>query len=199
MAVRIRPESALLRSPLLVTESSDAFEQICNAFSEEIKPHGFIVRLHVADVAYLTWEILRYRRSKAAFINLAFREALENLLAKLLRQPGEYAYQRKDEANELALGWFTDQHGKQQVLQLLKKFHLDESAIEAEAMRNSAAGFETFEKILASLESRRSRLLRFITEYHTGFGQQLRQASNRLIDGKAIALERDGSEKPKAA
>ena len=56
MAVRIRPES-VLRSPLLVTELSDAFEQICNAFSEEIKPHGFIVRLHVADVAYLTWEI----------------------------------------------------------------------------------------------------------------------------------------------
>jgi len=101
MTARIRPEPVLLRSPLLVTESSDAFEQICNAFSEEIKPHGFVERLHVADVAYVTWEILRYRRFKAALINLAFREALENLLAELLRQPGEYAYQREDEANDV--------------------------------------------------------------------------------------------------
>ena len=66
-------------------------------------------------------------------------------------------------------------------------------------MKNSAAGFETFEENPGVVGIRRSRLLRFITEYHTGFGQQLRQASNRLIDGKAIALERDGSEKPKAA
>ncbi len=43
---------------------------------------------------------------------------------------------------------------------MLNYFELDESAIEAEAIRRSAADIELLDKLLASLESRRDKALR---------------------------------------
>jgi len=59
--------------PLLVTELKDAFDQIRDALFQEIKPRGFILRAHVDDYTYLSWEIRRYRRCNAAIINRKFR------------------------------------------------------------------------------------------------------------------------------
>ena len=39
-------------------------------------------------------------------------------------------------------------------------FHLDESAIEAEAIRRSAADIELLDRLLASIEARRDKALR---------------------------------------
>ena len=52
--------------------------------------------MYVEDIAYLVWEILRLRRSKAAIINLAFRDALTEVVTQLLSKPGEWKNQQKD-------------------------------------------------------------------------------------------------------
>ena len=134
MSRRQAAEAALLpASPLLITETAHDFDHIRDALNEEIKPRGVIERMYVADIAFLTWEILRYRRCRSVLINLKFRDALK----KVLRGLSDIGSEIYDTTEGLSHDWFTDSGARKQVLQVLEQFHLDESAIEAEAIRES--------------------------------------------------------------
>ena len=100
--------------------------------------------MYVHDICSIVWEILRLRRCKVVIINSAFRSALEGVLMQLLREPGQYAHSTHlgNHAQALAHAWFTDKGAKKQVSEILSRFGLDESAIEAEAIRKSSADLE---------------------------------------------------------
>src|SRR5262245_10893395 len=209
--MRPRNELALLpKLPLLITESADEFDALRDAFDQEIKPRGIIEQMYVRDICAIVWEIQRLRRCKVVIINAAFRSALEHLLEQLLRQPGQYAYDVEDEeedeeededkAQALAQSWFTDQEAKKQVSEILAGFDLDESAIEAEAIRRSSSDLELLDRMLTSLESRRNKALGCVAEYRASLAHQLRESSDRIIDGKdVLRLEDPASNRPTAA
>ena len=133
--MRRRNELALLpKLPLLITESADEFDALRDAFEQEIKPRWIIEQMYVHDICAIVWEILRLRRCKVVIINSAFRSALQDLLVKL-RRPNQQDFQARDGARKLAHAWFTDKEAKKQVSEILSQFELDESAIEAEAIR----------------------------------------------------------------
>jgi len=184
---------------VLITESPDDFDRIRTALNSEIRPNGIIEHMYVADIAQLIWEILRLRRCKGLIINLAFREALEELAAQLLRDPGQSSFHVKDEAEKLAKAWFSKDIAKKKISDLLNYFHLDESAIEAEAIRRSVADTELLDRLLASIEARRDKALRRIAEYRSDVGRQMRKAVDRIIDGKALALEDASRARPPEA
>ena len=195
-----RPRLALLpASPLLITESAGEFDRLRNALDQELKPRGIIEQMYAADIAHLVWEILRLRRCKAGIINYAFLAALEVLLEQLLWHPEAIYMGTRDEAKSLARGWFSDPAAKKQVSKLLRDFQLDESAIEAEAIRLSGNDLEQLDRLLASLESRRNKALRCVGDYRGGFARQLRESSDRIIEGKVLALENASNKKPSAA
>jgi hypothetical protein len=183
----------LPKSPLLITESADEFDALRDAFEREIKPHGIIEQMYVHDISSIVWEILRLRRCKAVIINSAFRSALQSLLKQLLRQPGQYEYEVEDEAQTLAHAWFTDQEAKKQVSELLSRVKLDESAIEAEAIRRSSSDLELLDRMLTSLESRRNKALGCVAEYRASLGHQLRESADRIIDGKGVLRLEDAA------
>jgi len=190
MSKQHRTQLALLpASPLLITESLDQFDQVRDAFDQELRPRGIIEQMYVADIAYLTWEILRLRRCKAGIINSAFRAALEKLLQELLRKPSQPTAFVEVDAGILAQAWFSDPAAKERVLELLSEFQLDESVIEAEAVRGSGDDLEQLDRLLASLELRRNKASRYITDYRGGFARQVRESSDRLIEGKVLPLE----------
>src|SRR5499427_2544410 len=156
--MRRRNELTLLpKLPLLITESADEFDALRDAFERQIKPRGIIEQMYVHDICSIVWEILRLRRCKVVIINSAFRSALEDLLTQLLKQPGQNDWHVQDEAQALAQGWFTDKEAKKQVSEILSRFDLDESALEAEAIRRSSADLELLDGMLASLETRRNK------------------------------------------
>jgi hypothetical protein len=196
-----RNELALLpKLPLLITESADEFDALRDAFKQEIKPRGIIEQMYVHDICAIVWEILRLRRCKVIIINSAFRSALQNLLKQLLRLPGQYEYQVEGEAEALAHSWFTDQEAKKQVSEILSRFDLDESAIEAEAIRRSSSDLELLDRMLTSLESRRDKALGCVAQYRASLAHQLRENSDRIIDGKGVLrLEDAASERSTAA
>src|SRR5947207_1048573 len=141
--MRRRNELTLLpKLPLLITESADEFDALRDAFEQEIKPQGIIEQMYVQDISSIVWENLRLRRCKVVIINSAFRSALQNVLTQVLRQPGQYEHEVEDEAEALAQAWFTDQEVKKRVSELLSGVELDESAIEAEAIRRSSSDLE---------------------------------------------------------
>ena len=198
--MRRRNELAvLLKLPLLTSESADEFDALRDAFEREIKPRGIIEQMYVHDISAIVWEILRLRRCKVIIINSAFRSALENLLVQL-RQPGQQDFQARDPARELAQAWFTDQDAKKQVSEILAGFDLDESAIEAEAIRRSSSDLELLDRMLTSLESRRNKALGCVAEYSASLAHQLRESAERIIDGKGVLrLEDAASERSTAA
>ena len=104
-----------------------------------------------------------------------------------------------EKAESLAHAWFSDPAGKKEVAQLLKDFQLDETAIEAEAIRSLTDKLEQLDRLLASLESRRNKALRCIAEYRGGLARQLRESSDRIIEGKVLKLEHAPSKKPSTA
>ena len=118
---------------------------------------------------------------------------MEHLLPQLLRQPDQYEDDVRDEAQDLAYAWFTDQEAKKQVSELLSGFELDESAIEAEAIRRSSSDLELLDRMLTSLESRRNKALGCVAEYRASLAQQLRDSADRLIDGKGVLRLEDAS------
>src|SRR5215510_5118509 len=199
--MRRRNELALLpKLPLLITESAEEFDALRDAFEQEIKPRGIIEQMYVHDISAIVWEILRLRRCKVVIINSALRSALQSLLKQLLRQPGQYEYEVEDEAQTLAQSWFTDQEAKKQVSEILSRFDLGESAIEAEAIRRSSADLELLDRMLTSLESRRDKALGCVAQYRASLAQQLRESADRIIDGKGILrLEDTASERSTAA
>jgi hypothetical protein len=199
--MRRRNELTLLpKLPLLITESADEFDALRDAFEQEIKPRGIIEHMYVHDISSIVWEILRLRRCKAVIINSAFRSALEHLLPQLLRQPDQSEYDVRDEARTLAHAWFTDQEAKKQVSEILTGFDLDESAIEAEAIRKSSSELELLDRMLTSLESRRNKALGCVAEYRASLAHQLRESADRIIDGKdVLRLEDAASNRSTAA
>jgi hypothetical protein len=196
-----RNELALLpKLPLLITESADEFDALRDAFEQEIKPRGIIEQMYVHDICSIVWEILRLRRCKVIIINSAFRSALQNLLKQLSRLPGQYEYQVEGEAEAPAHSWFTDQEAKKQVSEILSRFDLDESAIEAEAIRRSSSDLELLDRMLTSLESRRDKALGCVAQYRASLAHQLRENSDRIIDGKGVLrLEDPVNERSTAA
>ena len=138
MAQSMNPQVELSYSlpSLTITESSDELASLCKQVDDEIKPTGFIERMYVEDVIALTWDILRLRRCKTGIVNGAFLAALQGILEQLLcRQDYEFQYYHGEAAEDLARGWFENKKAKSKVATLLRKFGLDEGAIEAEAFR----------------------------------------------------------------
>src|SRR5262245_61145524 len=197
--MRRRNELALLpKSPLLITESADEFDALRDAFEREIKPRGIIEQMYVHDICAIVWEILRLRRCKVVIINAAFRRALENLLVEL-RPPGQQDFQAGDGARKLAHAWFTDKEAQKRVLETLGRFNLDESAIEAEAIRASSSDLELLDRMLTSLESRRDKALGCVVEYRANLAHQLRESADRVINGKGVLRLEDAASKRSTA
>jgi len=189
----------LPKPPLLITESASEFDALRDALEREIKPHGIIEEIYVADISCLVFEILRLRRCKAIIVNSNFRAALEHLLVQFLKEPGQYSYEVEPHAKDLAQRWFADADARKEVSEILNRFHLDESAIEAEAIRQSSSDVDSLDRMLNSLESRRDKSLRYVAEYRETFGRQLRESTDRIIEGKEILKLQDASNKQSAA
>jgi hypothetical protein len=190
----------LPKLPLLITESADEFHALRDAFEREIKPRGIIEQMYVHDICSIVWEILRLRRCKVVIINSALRSALGNVLVQLLRHPRGYEHDVRDAAQTLAHAWFTDKEAKKQVSETLSRFDLDESAIEAEAIRRSSSDLELLDRMLTSLESRRNKALGCVAEYRASLAHQLRESADRIVDGKdVLRLEHPSSRRSTAA
>ena len=110
-----------------------------------------------------------------------------------LRPPGQKDFEARDGARRLAHAWFTDKAAKKQVLEILGRFELDESAIEAEAIRKSSADLELLDRMLTSLGSRRNKALACVAEYRASLAHQLRESADRLIDGNGVLRLEDAA------
>jgi hypothetical protein len=81
--------------------------------------------------------------------------------------------------------WFRGEEGKKRVAEILSQNGLDEYAIEGEAIKRSAAALELLDRMLASLERRRTRALQCIGEYPQLLREPV-ESSDRVIEGEKV-------------
>ena len=183
------------KPPLLITESAEDFAALNAAFAQAIKPRDVVEQMYVDDIVALSWEILRLRRCKTAIINTAFEDALLTILNRLMGYLNSDSPESEERA-ALVSDWFSEPKAKGEVSELLAQYHLDESAIEGEAIRSVSSDLEVLDRMLTSLESRRNKALRCIKDYQDRFAKQLREVSDRVIEAKAVVqLENRSSRK----
>ena len=185
------------KMPVLITESEEDFAALTSELKQELKPRGIIEQMYVAYIAALVWEILRLRRCKDATINTAFKEALSGIVYRLAGKPDPDTPQR-DWVDAVSRDWFSKPKARKEVLQLLDEFRLDESAIEAEAIRSRFSELEMFDKMLTLQESRLNKALRSIADYRDSFAKQVREVSNRVIEGDPVVRLENRSAKKSA-
>jgi hypothetical protein len=99
----------------------------------------------------------------------------------------------------LADRFFTDPAAKKEVLQILNRYQLEESAIEAEALRECLEDLERLDKMEALLEMRRNRTLRIIRESRDALAQRAKESSERILERKPSRWLEDSSTKKSAA
>jgi hypothetical protein len=165
----------LSRPALLMTESKQEYEALQANLEHEIMPRNFVESIYVADIAALTWDILRLRRCKVGIVNAVFDNALRNLLRPL------FGIYDSAAADDLARRWFTDSAAKKEVAELLQKVRLDEFAIEAEAVRIVSSDLDLLDRMLSAYESRRNKVLRGIEDYRVGFAKTVRGSADRAL------------------
>jgi hypothetical protein len=173
------------KTPLLSTESEQDFAALTSQLKQEIEPRGVIEQMFVAYIAALVWEILRLRRCKVAIINIAFLGAVGDVVDRLLGYT-ETGTTEREWLDAVSRDWFSKPTARKEVLELLDKFHLDESTIEAEAIRKNLSEIETLDRMLTLGELRLNKGLRSIAEYRNGFAKQVREVSNRVIEGDPV-------------
>ena len=174
-------------APLLSAESADEFASLRKQLENEIHPEGPIDQIYVDDFATLIWEILRLRRYKTIMIDNHRRDALRGILVQLLCDDDyDQPYDKMLDAKDLACSWFDSKKAQARVAKLLRKFQMDEAAIEAEAFRLCSEDLERLDRMLTALEFRRVRALRFIAEYRQILSRQLRQAADRILDNDEV-------------
>jgi hypothetical protein len=163
------------KPPVLRSESAEEYTSLHKKLVEEIGPQGLIEAVYVEEITGLIWEIRRLRNYKVSVISQMSRRALEGLLTELL------PIHKKIKAQALTNRWFEDAAAREEVSEILKGFGLDESAIEAEAIRLASDQLEWLDKAMVLASSRLDKSLRFVKGYRIGFRDDLRRQSDRLL------------------
>jgi hypothetical protein len=169
------------RPPVLRSESAEEYAALHKRLVDEINPQGPIEAMYVGEITDLIWTIQRLRNFKITIIILATRRSLVNILMELL------THHAKIKVDKLAKNWFDEDEdeaaaAKEEVRKILQRFNLDESVIEAEAIKLVADQLDWLDKNLATASSRLEKSLRFIKSYRADFANDLRRHSNRLLN-----------------
>jgi hypothetical protein len=163
------------KPPVLRSESADEYTSLHKKLIEEIGPRGAIEAVYVEEITALIWDIQRLRNCKVSVIHQMSRRALENILKELVPS-------HKIKGDALPYRWFEgDAAAKEEVSEILKRFDLDESAIEAEAIKLASDELEWLDKALVLATSRLDKSLRFIKSYRVGFVDDVRRQTDRLL------------------
>jgi hypothetical protein len=163
------------KPPVLRSESADEYTSLHKMLIEDIRPQGAIEAVYVEEITALIWDIQRLRKCKVNVIHQMSRRALGSILLQFLPTT------EKIKAEPLSHRWFEDEAAKEEVSKILKRFELDESAIEAEAIKLASEELEWLDKALVSALSRLDKSLRFVKSYRADFIDDVRRHSARLL------------------
>ena len=151
----IDPELLEILGPpaLLFGESPDAFDELFDRMRSSVAPRDVVEEIWVRDVADLTWEILRLRRSKAKFTDALWVDVVTELLEPVVQDPKE----------RMLLSWDLRERrpaAVKKARKLLTVASYDSETVLAEVIAENVDAIELFDRMTAAAEGRRYVVLR---------------------------------------
>jgi hypothetical protein len=161
--------------PLLSSDSMRNFHKFQKACASELGSNGPIQAMYTREFAYLDAQIIELREVKYSTLRRARESALLQILRQLVETYGDVVPDLDDPPELLPARYFNDEKEREQILHILASFGIDESAIDAQALKNEMHVLEAIEKQLASLEARRDKALACLAAYRESFVNRVDQ------------------------
>jgi hypothetical protein len=167
------------RSPLLPSESIEAYERDRSRIEEAIGPCDAIEQIYFEDFAYGRLQMQRLQRWDIATIKAKLTEAVYAVL-------GELNELENIDVN-VVVQWCTDPVARATVSARLAKHGLDDSAIEAAAFRRCSRGLTVIDQLLTSHASRRDKSLQLLAFYREMKARQRQPSAKSAADHGGVA------------
>lgn len=162
--------------PLLKGEDGAAFDELLTRISHDVTPTDTIERTWVWDIAVLTWEIMRYRRSITGLLTANVHRGLKIILDTL------YGVEN---SQVLADSWaLRDPAAIEQVDDLLKLAGLTMDEVRAQTLSVKISDVERIDGMIMRAEARRNSLLREIERHRATLGAALRRSVGDIAEGE---------------
>jgi hypothetical protein len=168
---------------ILISENPSEYEAVFASLVNAIGPKNAFEWLLFKDIVDLSWEIRRSGNSKAAIINMKWKEALHMLLESLLE--GGDDEERNRVAQELADGWFTSIEARASILELLQKYQLAEDAIVAQATALGLPELDMLDRKIERARVSRMVLMRDIEHHRAASTWKMPKDLLQIVDAAA--------------
>lgn len=152
----------LNKTPMLPNESRRDVWETFNCLARELHPESMQDYLTLAEVAVLTFEVMRYRRLSAAIIKNQERAAIKALFRQL-SEYGEVNEAGRLEAGENTIKWFSNETFRKQAAANFAKGGFTEDAIAVEAFSGALPSVVMIDKLIASAWRRLDKFLTDLT------------------------------------
>jgi hypothetical protein len=159
-------------APLVPGDDGAGYDLLLARVSGAVRPRDVLEEGWVRDVVDLLWEATRLRRIKAALMTACADQGMQQLL-QALNVPGN--------TYELARDWAARKlDAVAQVDAILGAAGLGIAHVMARTLRQTIAEIGDIERMIASVETRRTAALRAIEHHRHHFGATLRRAVEQV-------------------
>src|SRR3954466_923202 len=153
--------------PLLPNESKALFDSVHDDFADGLAAETVPQHWLVWNLTVLTWEVMRYRRMKVAYVLNQRRAAVSGLIRETFLAPAMLAIREAgSDIDDNIERYFTDPDYPPLVAQALVKSGYDIDVVEAEMFSRSLNGLSQIEKLIASAEKRLMLFFREMDKIH---------------------------------
>jgi hypothetical protein len=168
------------RSPLLPTESAEEYECDRSRIEDAIDPCDAIEQIYCEDFVYDRLQMRRLQRWNLATVKAELAEAVYAVLHELNEL-------ENIDVNVVVGQWCTDPVARATVSAILAKHGLDDSAIEAEALRRCSRDVAVIDQLLTSHASRRDKSIQFLAFYREMKARQRQLSAKSAVANGGVA------------
>jgi hypothetical protein len=180
-------------APVLSSESAQSYDEMTVRLMECFTPKDFMELMLIKELIDCTWEMMRYSRHKTLATERRFQQRVAFQVqrrkaamqrAETQKDPTAKSEQKPEPATE-----------PQEVLDSLME-EIDAILLKpatelahAHALEVALTYIERLDKLHIMATGRRNNVLDQIERYRTGLSFRLRAASDKIIDGQAVAIQ----------
>ena len=163
-------------SPLIRGENVRSYDELLERICATLQPRDSLEEIWIRDIVDLVWETFRLRRAKA------------NLMTDAARDQVAYKLDgRHPRALQIACDWAAgNEDAASQVERALASAGLSMDRLVARAMSSMFKDMERLDRMLVSVENRRSAALRELANYRAPLAQKLRCAIAQAEEAELV-------------
>ena len=175
--------------PLLPGENPTQYEALLRELVRKTKPKDVVDAIFVKDILDLIWEAQRLRRWRRQILHQARFDAAKSLITPLIeyknrgRVTMDGPHLDEHEVTQLVLGWLQGHPTYVSAFEkILQSRDLMPGDVTAAAFEEVLDKIERIDRMAAAADTRRDGLLREIERKQASLSQQLRAASEEVLD-----------------